>query len=297
MSRELIRIQAPFRQPEWSAASLIEAPDSVHQIHLEFASAGADVITTNSYALVPFHIGEERFWKQGRELAEKAGKLARKAADEASTNGRKVLVAGSLPPIFGSYEPQKFQPERVLDYLKILVEGLSPYVDVWLGETLSLIAEAEAVKKVTASTERPLWISFCPDDSSPSASLDNPSLRSGESVADVTSWAVDATGVDALLFNCSRPEFITSGIETASHVAKQKHSSIRLGAYANAFLPRSNEYAANENVAAVDEALGRERYVEEAKLWVEHGASILGGCCGIGVSHIEHLAKTYKSPS
>ncbi|KAF3006767.1 hypothetical protein E8E13_010089 [Curvularia kusanoi] len=127
MSRELMRLNAPFRQPEWSALALIEAPHLVKQVHHDFIAAGADIITTNSYALVPFHIGEERFWKQGAELAALAGRLAREAADaETTAIGRKILVAGSLPPIFGSYEPQKFDESRVQEYLAVLVVALAP---------------------------------------------------------------------------------------------------------------------------------------------------------------------------
>ena len=59
---------APFEQPEWSALALIEEPDSVRRAHLAFAEAGAGVITTNSYALVPFHIGEFLFEKEGKDL-------------------------------------------------------------------------------------------------------------------------------------------------------------------------------------------------------------------------------------
>lgn len=68
MSRELIALGAPFEQPEWSALSLIEAPHFVRQVHDRFVAAGADVITTNAYALVPFHLGEERFRRDGRRL-------------------------------------------------------------------------------------------------------------------------------------------------------------------------------------------------------------------------------------
>ncbi|MGO7718770.1 homocysteine S-methyltransferase family protein, partial [Rhizobium johnstonii] len=80
----------------------------------------------------------------------RAIRMAREAAD--SVTDRKVLVAGSLPPIFGSYEPQNFQPSRVQDYLEVLVEKLSPFVDIWMGEKLSLIAEAEAVRKAVATS-------------------------------------------------------------------------------------------------------------------------------------------------
>ena len=46
--RQLKRIGAPFRQPEWSALALIEAPQFVSQVHADFVAAGAEVITTNS---------------------------------------------------------------------------------------------------------------------------------------------------------------------------------------------------------------------------------------------------------
>lgn len=77
MSRELMRLNAPFRQPEWSALPLIETPYLVEQVHTEFLQAGADVITTNSYTIVPFHIGDERFDKDAQLLAERAGQLAK----------------------------------------------------------------------------------------------------------------------------------------------------------------------------------------------------------------------------
>ena len=72
MGRELARNGAPFRQPEWSALALIEGPEYVRKAHDAFVAAGADVITTNSYAVVPFHIGEERFRRDGKILADRS---------------------------------------------------------------------------------------------------------------------------------------------------------------------------------------------------------------------------------
>ncbi len=69
MGRELERMGAPFRQPEWSALPLIEGPDYVRRAHAAFIAAGAQVITTNSYAVVPFHLGAERFAAKGLVLA------------------------------------------------------------------------------------------------------------------------------------------------------------------------------------------------------------------------------------
>lgn len=68
LGRELARRGAPFRQPEWSALALIEAPETVKEVHLDFINAGSEVITTNNYAVVPFHIGQERFETDGVRL-------------------------------------------------------------------------------------------------------------------------------------------------------------------------------------------------------------------------------------
>jgi S-methylmethionine-dependent homocysteine/selenocysteine methylase len=57
ISRELQRLGAPFRQPEWSALALIETPDLVAAAHDRFAVAGAHIVTTNSYAIVPYRQG------------------------------------------------------------------------------------------------------------------------------------------------------------------------------------------------------------------------------------------------
>ena len=99
MGRELQRRGAPFRQPEWSALALSEAPQAVEAVHTAYIESGANVITSNSYAVVPFHIGEARFAEEGQALAALAGELARRAVQ---ASGKAVRVAGSLPPLFGS---------------------------------------------------------------------------------------------------------------------------------------------------------------------------------------------------
>jgi len=161
MGRELLRAGAPFRQPEWSALALMLAPETVAEAHRRFVDAGAEVITTNTYALVPFHIGAAKFEAEGQELADLAGKLARQAADGAK---HKVRVAGSLPPLFGSYRPDLFDAARAPEIIGPLVAGLSPHVDLWLAETQSCLAEARFAKAALAGDERPFWVSFTLDD-------------------------------------------------------------------------------------------------------------------------------------
>jgi len=208
MGRELQRRGAPFRQPEWSALALSEAPQAVEAVHAAYIDSGANVITSNSYAVVPFHIGEARFAAEGQALAALAGELARRAVQ---ASGKAVRVAGSLPPLFGSYRPDLFEPQRVSELLTPLVQGLAPHVDLWLAETQSSIVEARAIHAGLPKDGKPFWLSFTLKDEDTD---EVPRLRSGEPVADAAEAAAQL-GVQVLLFNCSQPEVIGAAIDAA----------------------------------------------------------------------------------
>lgn len=290
MSRELLRLGAELKQPEWSALALMNSPEIVRQVHAEFIAAGADVVTTNSYALVPFHIGEERFAKNGADLIALSGRLAREAAD---ASDRKVLVAGSLPPIFGSYEPENFDPSRVQDYLQVLVEHLAPHVDVWLGETLSLIAEGEAVSEAIKAHPKPFWISFTLADGEAQVAGGEATLRSGETVRAAAEWAA-GSGASALLFNCAKPEVMKHAVETAAAVFAERGADLKIGVYANAFETDTDEKAANEGLHDTRQDLTGDVYSRFACQWADAGATMIGGCCGIGAEHIHTVATALR---
>ena len=281
MGRELQRIGAPFRQPEWSAFALIEAPERVAEVHQGFAAAGAQILTTNSYAVVPFHIGEARFEAMGSALADRAGAVARGVADRHG-----IKVAGSLPPTLGSYQPDLFDPVAGRAILKVLIGGLSPHVDFWLAETLSLLAEAQLVVDLLADDSRPLWLSFTLDDALDKAG--HAMLRSVEAVATAAEMA-RSSGAAALLFNCSYPEVMEAAVSEAA--VALGGSDIRIGVYANGFGPAPEGYSANEAVRDIRADLGPANYLDWARRWVDAGATMVGGCCGIGPDHIVALAQ------
>lgn len=288
MGRELERVGAPFRQPEWSALALMEAPHTVREVHENYITAGAQVITTNSYALVPFHIGEERFRTRGQELADLAGRLAREAADgDARGDGTKgARVAGSLPPVFGSYRPDLFNAELAQDYLNVLVSGLEPHVDLWLAETQSSLEEATAAARAVRATGKPLWLSFTLRDDVAPEEMSEPLLRSGQSVADAARLAVELQA-EALLFNCAMPEVMSPAIAAARAAAP----TFAIGVYANAFASQDEDGAANEVVSEIRADLDTVSYGKWAARWTKSGATIIGGCCGIGCDHIGYLSQ------
>lgn len=289
MGRELARVGAPFRQPEWSALALYEAPQRVREVHDSFISAGADIITTNSYAIVPFHIGEARFKADAERLSTLAGQLARQAAEAAA---HPVQVAGSLPPALGSYRPDLFDAREALKIYQIQVAALAPCVDIWLGETISSLAEVQAIHQAVANQPHPLWLSFSLHDD-PDQTRQNSTLRSGERVSDAVELAVEK-GAATILFNCSSPEVMLSAVQQAAVTLHRLGSSAGIGVYANAFEQGSNEGGANEGLSGIRQDTHPEGYLGWAQEWVAAGATLIGGCCGIGPEHIQRLASALK---
>ena len=294
LGRQLEAMGAPFRQPEWSAAALIEGPHFVRAAHDAFIAAGADVISTNSYAVVPHHIGEETYAERADELLTIAAREAREAASAAERN---VRVAASVPPMFGSYLPGAFDSSRGRQMMKQFRRQLAPVADIFCGETLGSIAEVTAFLDVFGDVAAELWVSVTLEDAD--ADPENPRLRSGEPLLDLL-HAVERHRHDALLFNCSQPEVMADAIRlarsTLDHFARQHGKAEPLiGVYANAFPLMDEDYqGSNTSVHKLRADITPENYTRYAREWAALGADIIGGCCGISPDHIAHLATTLR---
>jgi S-methylmethionine-dependent homocysteine/selenocysteine methylase len=299
MGRQLKAMGAPFRQPEWSALSLMEGPEFVRSAHDAFIEAGADMITTNSYAVVPHHIGEEVFAHRAGELLDIA---AREAANAARSAGRHVRVAASVPPMFGSYLPEKFDPVRGKEMMKKFRHHLGPVADVFVGETLGSIAEVMVFLGVFQDVAADIWVSVTLEDVTVESGV--PRLRSGEALDDLLSTILsgeDRVRCDALLFNCSQPEVMADAVSLArkrfDSFASQ-HGGVEplVGVYANAFPLMDEKYqGSNTAVHQLRADITPGNYTKFAQEWARLGANVIGGCCGIAPDHIAHLAAALKA--
>lgn len=282
MGRELKDIGAPFSQPLWSAQALIESPEHVRKAHQNFIDAGAQIIISNSYACVPFHLGEKRYQKSGYELAEQAAIIAQTVAQ--SSSNLSVRVAGSIPPPFGSYRPDLFKANEATPIIDTLYRAQLPYVDLWIAETISSLEEFDALHLVLKNTDKDCYYAFSlsDDPTLPAA------LRSGQTVVQAAE-RICSTNAKAIFFNCSVPEVMDQAIIEAKKVIDQFGSDIVIGVYANNFAPIASDHEANGIFQSMRE-LSPAEYLVYAKRWYELGASIIGGCCGIGPTHIQALA-------
>jgi S-methylmethionine-dependent homocysteine/selenocysteine methylase len=277
MGQELIKRGIAGHESLWSANALLIAPNVVRDIHEDYIRAGADVITTNTYATTRVRLQKGGIESRFVELNQLAGELAQQAR---KNQGADVLIAGSLPPFHGSYLPAKVGAFVELEPLyREQAEVLAPYVDLFLCETMSTASEALAAATGAASTGKPVWVSWTLQDGG------SDKLRSGESVSEAAE-ALAHLPIAAYLVNCCAPESIASVMGELSSLGDKP-----VGGYANGFVGIPNDWVVEEGVDVLGnrEDLTPERYAEYAGIWLQKGASIIGGCCEVGPAHIRKL--------
>src|SRR5262249_31450614 len=94
LATELERRGADLRDPLWSARALLEQPELIRAIHLDYFRAGADIATTASYqATLPGFRQRGLSAAQAREVLRQSVRLAQGARDEFA------LPAGRLRPL------------------------------------------------------------------------------------------------------------------------------------------------------------------------------------------------------
>ncbi len=275
MGQELVKRARHKLTPLWSADVLRDHPKLVVDVHRDFIKAGADVITLSSYAATPTRLAKYNRQNEFKALQEAAVLAARQACDDME---QPPLIAGTLPPLPGSYRPS----ERLTslssqeEYLQI-AEQQYKHVDLFLCETMASIEEACISTSVAMKSGLPVWTSFTVNETNGSF------LRSGELVNEAAK-AVLAEGASALLINCSPPEATTQALVELAPLADT------FGAYANGFVTvEPYQGHATVDVLKSREEINPQTYAEFGKEWLSMGAMILGGCCEIGPEHIAEI--------
>ncbi len=260
----------------WSVAALLEAPQLVRAVHDDFFAAGADVATTNTYAVLPDRLEAHGIADRLEALSRTACEIACRARDACGRG----LVAGSLGPLGFSYQPDKAPPAEVAAEIYARLARLhAPYVDLHLLETMSSIDQARGGLLGVQVTGRRVWLALSVDDD------DGTRLRSGEPL-DRVAELVAEFHPECLLLNCSRPEAISRGLPLLKRMART------YGAYANGFTGISAEF--DHIGATVDQLdartdLGPDAYADFAEGWITDGAAVVGGCCEVGPAHIGEI--------
>ena len=279
MGQELIRRSGQPPTPLWSTQVMRDRPDLVQDIHADYFAAGADIATTNTYAIHHDRLAGTGAEDEFENLHRTALDLALRARD---AHGRGQVV-GSIGPLGASYRPDLLPSHaEAVDLTAEIARLLAPDCDAILIETVVSVAQTRAMLEGALGHGAPVWVAFSVDDE------DGTRLRSGEPLA----YAVaQCGGADAVLANCSAPEVMPDALDILAQAAKPT------GAYANAFTQITKDFLADKptvDALTARRDLGPEAYADHAEIWRARGATLIGGCCETGPDHIRELAHRFR---
>ena len=257
----------------WGTGALYDAPYAVLDVHRAYVAAGADVISTNTWAILAAAevraggaaAGGLTHWM---DVARLGLRVAREAVEAEGRTGS-CAVAFSVN---GDVEGQ----ER-LESLRLLARVLEEDPpDLLLLETMSLLREGTTTEaiEIALATGLPVWLSFrrCRHGvcgvygqhwGGPEGDLFGRAARRFEEA-----------GVRALLINCLPPEHLEGKLPWL-----RDFIDLPLGVYPNLGYWSEAGWRFETRV-------GPEEYAQLALSWRAEGAQIVGGCCGTSPAHI-----------
>lgn len=282
MGQELVLRSGEQPTSLWATQILLDKPEIVRSVHDDYFAAGAEIATTNTYAILRDRLERHGIENRFEKLHQSACEIAC-AARDAHGSGQ---VAGALGPCGWSYRPDLAPPSAVAADIYAEIAAIhAPYVDLFICETMASVDQARGALLGAQTTGKPVWLAISVDDE------DGTKLRSGEATTAILPL-VDELRPDALLVNCSMPEALDQALPLLAN------QNIPFGGYANGFTMIVPEFArADATVDALESRndLDPRRYADFAAGWVEQGASIIGGCCEVGPAHIAELARRFKA--
>jgi 5-methyltetrahydrofolate--homocysteine methyltransferase len=245
----------------------VEHPDRVRAAHEQYATAGARILTTNTFGGSRPRLRLQGLDDRVHELNEAAATLARSVADEHG-----ALVAGGLGPTGELLEPlgtmtRAEAQEIFAEQLRGLRDG---GIDLVVIETLSDLAELEAA--VAAAREVVPQLPVVATMSFDTNLRTMMGVRPADAVA-----AMAAAGVDAVGANCGRGPDDMEVI--AGQLAEARPEGMLLVAQTNAGLPQvvGDHFEYDKSPADL---------AEHALVLHKLGIDLVGACCGSTPEHI-----------
>ena len=243
----------------------LERPDAVRAVHAQYLSAGADIVTTNTFGANAVKLSGHPV----EEIVTAAVSLAREAVTE---HGR-GFVALDLGPTGRLLRPMGDLPfeEAVAAYAPAVRAGAAAGADLVLIETMSDLYEAKAaVLAAKENCDLPIFVSVVLDQT-------GRMLTGGDLSSAVA--LLEGLGVDAIGLNCGLgPEQMAALFPELLSL-----TSLPVLIQPNAGLPECVDGCTHFRV-------GPGEFAAAMAELVKSGLRVAGGCCGTTPEHIRALA-------
>lgn len=257
----------------------LTAPHILETIHDNYAKAGADLISTNTFGSMPWVLDEYNIGHMSYELSKLGASLVKKSCEKFSTPEKPRFCLASIGP--GTKLPSlgHIKYDEMYEGYKIMAKGLvDGGTDIFLLETcqdpLQIKAALHALNDVAPNI--PIMVSV-------TIELSGTMLIGTDAM---TIAAIMAPfNILSLGFNCGTgPVQVHKHVKTLSQVCK-----FPISVHSNAGLPQNRG-------GKTYYPMQPEEFTALQKEFLKiNGVSFLGGCCGTTPEHIEALAKAAEN--
>lgn len=256
----------------------IDHPDRIRALHQGFVEAGADIILTNSFGGTTYRLKLHNAQTRVAEINLAAARLARQVAD---ASGRVVAVAGSMGPtgeIMEPIGPLSFElaKEAFAEQARSLAEGGADVL--WL-ETMSSKEEVEAAVAGAATVGLPIVCTLSFDTNGRTMMGISPSDFAGLEKTFTPRLAACGT-------NCGTGA--SELVACIHNLAEAMGPEVVLVAKGNCGIPQYVDGAICYNGTP-------ELMAVYAKMALDAGARIIGGCCGTTARHLRAMREALDS--
>jgi len=273
---ECLRRGAPALPNGWSGGAALSHPDVVRQVHSEYIAIGADLVASNTFAtgrnvLDDAGVGGdfEAYNRRAVELALEARTAAGAAADH-------VVVAGGISnwSFSGDRPALAALHDNTIEQAQILQDAGAEMLSL---EMMVDIPRMTATLDAVSTVDLPVWVGFTVGpEPGHDIELLGPEieLTEGGRLVDAVDIAKGYDRVDAMCL-----------MHTDVRLTEPSLADIRtrwdgpLGAYAHA-----SQGVAGDMI--FEGAISPAEYTAYIPVWQQAGATMIGGCCGIGPTHL-----------
>ena len=265
----------PMNEDAWSGEALLTHPEVVRQIHVDYIAAGAEVIITNTFAAGHQLLARAGLRDEVPAINRKGVEIAQEAREEAGRE--RVAIAGSMSSWI--HADTASSEQQIADEFRQQADILaSAGVDLIALEMCSHPVYSPLILRAALSTGLPVWLGLSckQDDQGRLVGFESPHADFRELVSTL---ADGGAGVINIMHS-------TVTDTTAGLSVLREFWEGPTGAY-----PESG-YFIMPNWQFVD-IIKPEDLVTIARGWARDGVQILGGCCGLGVPHIEALSTAF----
>jgi 5-methyltetrahydrofolate--homocysteine methyltransferase len=256
----------------------VTRPDVVRSIHDAYLAAGVDCITTNTFGANLGNLGEYGIQERVEELSEAGARIARAAADAASTGRRPRWVLGSVGP--GTKLPTlghaRFADLRDA-YQRNVAGLLRGGADAIVVETCQDLLQAKAAIIGARRAMAAAGAGDIPLIAHVTIETTGSMLLGSEIGAALT--ALEPLGISLIGLNCA-----TGPGEMSEHLRYLAgHAGVPLSCMPNAGLPVLTADGAHYPLTPGQLADAHETFA------AEFGLALVGGCCGTTPEHLATL--------